>query len=416
MVLQEILKEKIIDRDFYLKQIKSYLNAPLIKVLIWQRRVWKSTILKSIIQKLYNEKSVKKENFFYINKELPEFDHIRTYEDLKKEFEPFLKRKKSWKIFIWIDEIQEIKGWEKFINWILAKYSENAEIFITWSNSFLLSWELATYLTGRYIEFHIYPLSFQEFCIFKREKETQKNFIEHLKYWWLPAIFKMEYSDQIIFSYLLWVYNTIIIKDIIQYHNIKNIQFFKDLYKYVLWNLWNIISWKSIKDYLKSQQISLWNDTVLNFLHYAVETFLLNKTHSVDVKTKKYFEIYNKYYSWDLWIRNSLVWFNLSRDIWGLLENYVFLELKRHWFEVKIWRLKNWKEIDFIAEKNWITKYFQVAYRLDWEKTIEREFWSLELLGDSWEKYVVTMDEINFWIRNWIRHINILDLENNLKI
>lgn len=406
----DILNEKIIPRDFYLNQIYSYLNSPLIKVLIWQRRVWKSTILKSIIQKLYNEKTIKLENFFYINKELFDFDHIKNYDDLKWEFEKFLQNKKEWKIFIWIDEIQDIVWWERFVNGLLAKYWENIEIFITWSNSFLLSSELSTYITWRYIEFNIFPLNFDEFCIFKKEEKTKENFLEYLKYGWLPAIFKMEYSSQMIFSYLQSVYNTIILKDIIQYHNIKNIAFFKDLYKYTLWNIWNIVSWKSIKDYLKSQNIAIWNETVLNFLSYAESTFLLNKVYSVNPDTKKYFEIFNKYYVWDLWIRNSLIWFDFKRDIWKIIENYVYLELKRNNYDVKIWRLNSGKEIDFIAEKNWITKYFQVCYLLWGEETILREYSSLEEVKDNWEKYVVSFDDIDFWVSKWIKHINVMKI------
>ena len=413
-MIQEILKEKIIERDFYLSNIKKYFNTPLIKVIIWQRRVWKSSLLKSIIKYFYEEKILKEENFFYINKESPYFDHIRNYEDLKKEFENFLKTTSDWKIFIWIDEVQDIENWEKFINGYLSVYGEKAEIFITWSNSFLLSWELATYLTWRYIEFVIYWLSFDEFCIFKNAKKWKETFLEYIKYWWLPGIFKLEWSDDTIFSYLLSVYNTIVLKDIIWHHNIKNINFFRDLYKYTLSNIWNIVSANSIKDYLKSQKISLWNDTVLNFLNYAVETFLLNKVYSVNPETKKYFEIYNKYYVWDLWLRNAFVWYNFAKDIWKLLENYIFLELKRNWYNVKIWRLKWWIEIDFIAEKNAVIKYFQVCYLLWSEETISREYNSLKKIQDNWEKYIVSFDDINHWIDEWIKHISVLDLENIL--
>ena len=414
MVIQKILQENIIDRDFYLNRINKYLNTPLIKVLIGQRRVWKSSILKSVIQKLVENSEILIENIFYINKELPVFDDVKNYDNLKEKFEKFLQNKKEWKIFVWIDEIQEIIGWEKFINALLADYWENIEIFITWSNSFLLSWELATYLTWRYIEFNILPLSYSEFSIFKNEEKSKKLFLEYLKFGWLPAIFKMEYSEEVIFPYLLWVYNTIVLKDIIAYHNIKNVSFFKDLYKYTLANIWNIVSWKSIKDYLKSQNIAIWNETVLNFLEYALDTFILNKVYSVNPETKKYFEIYNKYYSGDLGLRNALVWFDLKIDIWNLLENYVYLELKRNNYEVKIWRLKSGKEIDFMATKNWITKYFQVCYLLGWEETIKREYSSLEEIRDNWEKYVVSFDDIDFWISNGIKHINIMDLEEVL--
>jgi predicted AAA+ superfamily ATPase len=218
----------------------------------------------------------------------------------------------------------------------------------------------------------------------------------------------MEYSSEIIFSYLLSIYNTIVLKDIIQYNNISNINFFRDLYKYTLSNIWNIVSWKKIKDYLKSQWINLWNDTVLNFLHYWENAFLLNKVYSVNPNNKKIFEIYNKYYASDLGLRNSLVWFNLKEDIWKLIENYVFLELKRNGYEVKIWRLKNWKEIDFMTEKLWIIKYFQVCYLLWGEETMSREYSSLEEINDNWEKYVVSFDDIDFWVYKWIKWVNVM--------
>lgn len=414
-MIQEILKENIIQRKDYIEKIKKFFDSPNIKVIIGQRRVWKSSILKLIIKDLYNSKMIKKENFFYINKELPIYDHIKNYDDLKNEFKKFLKTSSSWKIFIWIDEVQDIKDWEKFINGYLATYWENAEIFITWSNSFLLSWELATYLTWRYIEFYVYPLSFKEFCQFKKENENKENFLEYLKYGWLPGIFRMEYSEDVLFSYLSSVYNTIVLKDIIQYNNIKNVVFFKDLYRYTLANIWNIISGKKIKDYLKSQNISLWNDTVLNFLHYAENTFLLNKVFSVNPDTKKYFEIYNKYYVWDLWLRNSLVGFDLKKDIWKLIENYVFLELKRNWYALQIGRLNSWKEIDFIAVKNWKKIYLQVCYLLWSEDTTEREYSSLREIKDNRPKYVVSMDDINFGVSDWIKHINIMELSDVLE-
>ena len=413
-MIREILKEAIVERDFYISKILKYLNSPIVKVLVWQRRVWKSTILKSVIRYLHHSKIIKEENFFYINKELPIYDHIKNYDDLKHEFDIFLKNTSEWKIFIGVDEVQDIAWWEKFINGYLATYGDRAEIFITWSNGFLLSGELSTYITWRYVDFYVYPLSFGEFCLFKNDSETKENFVEYLKYGWLPAIFKMDYSAEVIFSYLSSVYSTIVLKDIIQFNQIKNINFFKDLFKFVLSNIGNVISWKKIKDYLKSQNIQIGNDTVLNFLQYWENAFLLNKTYSVNPDTKKYFEIYNKYYAGDLWLRNSLVWFDFKRDIGKLMENYLFLELKRNGYAIKIWRLSSGKEIDFIAEKNGITKYFQVCYLLGWEETMDREYASLKEIRDNWEKYVVSFDDVDFWISEWIRHVNIMKISEVL--
>jgi len=411
MSITEILKEKIIIRESYINNLKLYLDSNIIKVLTWMRRVWKSFILKSLIQELVKENIIIKKNIFYINKEDLEFDYIKDYEILYTEFKKFISNiDSSKKIFIWIDEIQEISGWEKFVNSILSKYWNNIEIFITWSNSNMLSSELSTLITWRYIEFEIFPLSLEEYSIFSKKKVDKELFLEYLKYWWLPWIFFMNKIDLIIFNYLKWIYSTILIKDIVKYFWLRNIDFFENLYKYIFSNIWSIFSAKSISDYLKSQKVKISPETVLNYLDYGLKVYLLNLVKTVEPETKKYFEIYNKYYAWDLWLRNALVWYNFKRDIWKLIENYVFLELKRFWYEVKIWRLKSGKEIDFIAIKNWITKYFQVCYLLWSEETIQREYSSLEEISDNWEKYVVSFDDIDFWISNWIRHINVMKL------
>ncbi len=415
MSIQEILNQKIIKRNKYIENLKSYLNSDIIKVIIWMRRVWKSFILKSLIQELVKEKIIIKKNIFYINKEDLEFDYLKDYNDLNKDFKNFIKNiNPNKKIFVWIDEIQEIKWWEKFINNLLLKYNNKIEIFITWSNSNMLSSELSTLIAWRYIEFEIFPLSLDEYSIFAKKEITKDLFLEYIKYGWLPWIFSMNKEDLIIFNYLKWVYSTIIIKDIIRYFWLRNIDFFENLYKYILSNIWNIFSAKSISDYLKSQKVKISPETVLNYLDYWLKVYILNLVKAVEPETKKYFEIYNKYYIWDLWLRNALVWYDFKRDIWKLIENYVFLELKRFWYEIKIWRLKSGKEIDFIATKNWIIKYFQVCYLLWSEETMEREYSSLEQISDNWEKYVVSFDEIDHWVHNWIKHINVMNISEIL--
>ncbi len=414
-MIAEILKEKILERSFYNNWLKKYLGSNVIKVITWMRRVWKSYLLKYLIQDIIKTDYTTKNNVFYINKEDLEFDFIRDYNDLYSEFKKFLQNIDTGKkIFIWIDEIQEIQWWEKFVNSILSIYQKNAEIFITWSNSNMLSSELSTLITGRYIEFEVYPLSYSEYSLFSQKTKSSELFLEYMKYWWLPWIFGVNFDDKIIFDYLKWIYSTILLKDIVANFWLRNIDFFENLYKYIFANVWNIFSAKSISDYLKSQKIKISPETVLNYLDYGLKVYMLELIKSVDPDTKKYFEIYNKYYVWDLGLRNSLVWFDIKRDIWKLIENYVFLELKRKWYSIKIWRLSNWKEIDFIAEKNWIIKYFQVCYLLGSEDIIAREYSSLEEIKDNWEKYVISFDDIDFWISNWIRHIKIYNLENIL--
>lgn len=415
-MISNLLNEKIIRRDFYIDKIKVYLNSPIVKVITWMRRVWKSFILKSIIQELVNNWQFLSENIFYVNKEDLDFDDVKNYLDLNNLFNQFLKDKdiSQSKVFIWIDEIQEIQGWEKFINSCLSKYYTQVEIFITWSNSNILSWELASLLTWRFIEFEIFCLSLEEYAIFRKQNISNQLFMDYLKYWWLPGNIYMQQDQLIIFNYLKWVYSTILLKDIVKHFWLRNIDFFENLYKYLLSNVGNIFTAKNISDFLKSQKIKISTETVLNYINYWLKSYLIYQVKSTDPITKKFFEIYNKYYVWDLWIRNSLTWFNLAKDMWSLLENYVFLELKRNQYEVKIGKLDKWQEIDFVVEKNWIKKYLQVTYKLNWESTIQREFGNLELIKDNWEKYVISMDDIDFGIRNWIKHINIFDLKKIL--
>lgn len=414
-MIAEILKEKIIKRPNYNKLLKNYLDSNVIKVITWMRRVWKSYLLKNLIQDIIKDDFTTKNNIFYINKEDLEFDYIRNYNDLYEVFKKFLENITHYKkIFIWIDEIQEISWWEKFVNSILWTYKEKVEIYITWSNSNMLSSELSTLITWRYIEIEVYPLSYSEFSIFSVKEKSKQLFLEYIKYGWLPWIFWVKKEEKIVFDYLKWIYSTILLKDIVSSFWLRNVYFFENLYKYIFANIWNIFSAKSISDYLKWQKVKISPETVLNYLDYWLKVYMLELVKSVDPDTKKYFEIYNKYYIWDLGLRNSLVWFDYKRDIWKILENYVFLELKRNWYSIKIWRLQNWKEIDFIAEKNGIIKYFQVCYMLGWEETIAREYSPLEEIKDNWEKYVVSFDNIDFWVSNGIKHIKIYDLENIL--
>lgn len=416
-MIKEILKEKIIERKFYLQQIENFLDTKIVKVLVGQRRVGKSYILKLLIQKLSKKISIN--NFFYINKEDLTWDSVKTYQDLQIEFEKFLKQiDENKKIFVWIDEIQEIKDWEKFITHLQTKY-QNIEIFITWSNSDLLSWDLATKLTWRYVEIKVFPLDLKEFSIFKQEKISKQLFLDYLKYGWLPGIFEVKYNDKAIFDYLKWVYNTIVLKDIVKYYNVKNIDFMDSLYKFIFSNIGNIFSAKTISDYLKSQKIKISVDSILLYLQYATKAFLINLVKSQDPKTKKYFEIYNKYYVQDLGLRNAIVGVNFANDIWWLLENYVYLVLRKNGYDVKIWRLKIYDketkkykniEIDFIAEKDGKTKYIQVATSVLDEKTRTRELKPLQSLNDNWEKCIVHFDDIDYWEKEWIKFVNVLKL------
>lgn len=414
-MIDEIIKEKLVARPFYLEQLKQYLWSPLIKVIVGQRRVGKSTLLKQIIQYLVKEKGWEKDQIFYMNKEFPEYDQILSYKELNDLLTTFLEHKKG-KCLIAIDEIQEIQNREKTVNGFLSKYTERVDIIITGSNSNLLSGELSTHIAGRYIELPVYPLSYSEFLDFQKKENNTETFSDYLCFWGLPALSELPSNYDIFHNYLRGVYNTIVLKDIISRFTVKHIDFFETLYRYVFANIGNIFSAKSISDYLKSQKINISVDSVLNYLAYGEQAFILHKIKSQDPKTKKFFTIYNKYYVGDLGIRNSLVGYQPAKDIGGLLENYVYLLLKKWGFSVSIWKLSSWKEIDFIAEKYWKLIYLQVSTSILDPQTLEREYAALEEVNDNWEKLVVTMDAYAFWVKNGIKHYRIEELESFLTL
>ncbi|MDR0607245.1 MAG: ATP-binding protein [Candidatus Peribacteria bacterium] len=315
-MINEILHMQIVPREGYLYQIMQYRGAPLIKVLTGMRRVGKSYVLKHILQKAVIDYAIPLENILYVDKERIEFDSIMTYQDLYQFFQTFLKTIQSdKKIIIAIDEIQAIDQREKFINSALAQWREKAEIFITGSNSTMLSSELTTNLTGRYIEFEIFPLGFEEYSIFANHPRTKELFNEYVKYGGLPGIFSVKKTDEVIFPYLQGIYTTILLKDLIKYFGIRNVDFFEDLYKFLFANIGNIVSAKSISDYLKSQRIKLSPEMIITYLSYGTKVYMIDIVKSVNPDTKKYFEIFNKYYVGDLGLRNALVGYNFDKDI-----------------------------------------------------------------------------------------------------
>ena len=414
IMIHNILQQSIISRERYLTKIFQYRDAPIIKVITGMRRSWKSFLLKNILQKAVNDYAIPPENIFYVDKELFLFDDIVTYRDLDKHFQQFLQTIQiGQKIVIAIDEVQEIQQWEKIINSYLSSYAQNAEIFITGSNSTMLSSELSTLLTGRYVEIGVFPLDLEEYTLFSKKPLTRELFEEYLQYGGLPGMLHLQ-QEEAIYPYLKDIYATILLKDIVKYFWVRNVDFFEDLYRYTFANIGNIVNAKSISDYLKSQRVILSPDMVLNYLGYGTKSYLLNKIKSVNPDTKRYFEIYNKYYVWDIGLRNAIVGYDRKKDIWKLIENYVFLELKKYGYEIKVGRLSSWKEIDFVAEKHGIIKYFQVCYLLWGGDTMAREYAPLEEINDNREKFVVSFDEVDFWISEGIRHINVMDLSRIL--
>jgi len=391
------MNKTFIKRNNYLEKIKPFIWTDLIKVIIWQRRVWKSYLLLQIMDFLVSEKVWEKE-IIYINKEELKWDYIRDYLDLYNEV-------KKYK-YIFIDEIWDIIEWEKAIRSLQAEWGH--DIYITGSNSNLLAWELATFLSWRYISFDIYPLNYKEFLLFHNLENNEKIFYKYIEFWGLPYLKNLKLDKEIVSSYLKDVVNTIILKDIITKFNIRNIDFYRKLIWYLAKQVWNIFAAKNISDYLKSQKVNISTNVVLDYISFSKEALFLNEVSRFDIKWKKTFEIRQKYFFTDIWLRNIISWAFTTLDIWGILENVVYINLVSNWYKVAVWEIDK-KEIDFIAEKDWKKIYIQIAYILDSEETKKREFWVFDWITDNWPKYVITLDKNSSWFIDWIEHKNIID-------
>lgn len=371
-----------ISRKFYLDQIQDFIGTDLVKILIGQRRVGKSYILRQIIDYLISEKWVKTDEICYINKEDMIWDYIRWYEDLHKAISPYR--------YIFIDEIQDIVDWEKAIRSLQATGAH--DIYITGSNSRLLSGEFASYLGGRYVSFQIYPLTYREFLEFHEIKRSTDSFQDYIHFGGLPYLKNLPLKDEVIRSYLRDIIDTIILKDIVSRHNIRNVPFFKRLITYLAKETGSIFSAKSISDYLKNQSTSISPNIILDYLSFSEEANFLHEVSRYDIKGKKTFELKHKFFFTDIGIKNALIGGYNGVDISGILENVVFIHLIANGWQVKIGEFDG-KEVDFVCEKNDQTMYVQVAYLLESEETKTREFASLLAITDHHPKYVITMDQ-----------------------
>ena len=384
----------MIKRNLYLEEIKKYINKPIIKVITGMRRSGKSMILKLIKEELQNI-GIVKENIIYINFESLIFMDIKDFEALYKHIIEKTSDKKG-KIYILLDEIQEVKGWEKAINSFLVDL--DVDIYITGSNANLLSSELATYIAGRYVEIKIYPLSFQEYIDFVSENNKEnplsldEYFTQYLNFGGLPGIHIFNYNKEEIYQYLVDVYNSILLRDVIARNNIRDIELLERVVLYIMDNIGNIFSAKSISDFLKNQGRKLSVETIYNYLKALENAFIISKVQRYDIKGKNILETQEKYYLSDLGFRHAKLGYQ-SNDISGYLENIVFLELLRRKYKVNIGKQNN-KEIDFVANLRGENLYLQVTYLLASEETIEREFSPLKSIKDNYSKLVLSMDNL----------------------
>ena len=395
--MQHIIRPK------YIKQITQFVDKPVIKVLTGMRRVGKSTLLTMIKDEIL--KNIPDKNKIYLNFESAELFDITTAKALHTYLQPVIKKTKG-KIYFFFDEIQMVSGWERVINSLSV--DKDCDIYITGSNSTLISGDLATLLSGRYTAFEIYPFTFDEFMQIFRNKKIPKEalFDKFVQFGGMPFLHYFDLDEVPSFKYLNDVYNTVLVKDVLQYNNIRDVDIFNRILSYVLENIGHTFSANSIKNYFKNEKRAVSIDTVLNYLEYCKNAFIIKKVSRYDMTGKKVLKVDEKYYVTDHGFRQAQGFSN-TKDIERTLENIVFIELVSRGYEVKIGKLKD-REIDFIAQKNDRIFYYQVAYMLTDEKTREREFGVYKSIEDNFPKYVLSMDHFDF-SRDGVIHKNIID-------
>lgn len=396
----------MIERFDYIEKIIPFIDKPQIKVITGIRRCGKSTVL-SLLKDEFIKRGVDSEKILFYNFESFENFDLLTAKELYKRVKSEIK---EGKYYLLLDEIQEVEDWEKAINSFLVDF--NVDIYITGSNSNLLSSELSTYLAGRYVEIPIFTLSYKEFLSFREkyfpnDNENNKSFESYLRMGGFPVIHTSNYSDENAYKVVYDIYSSVILRDTIQRHKIRDIELLERLIKYAFDNIGNTFSGKNVADYFKSQQRKIDINTVYNYLTALEGAFILYRVPRYDIKGKEILKTQEKFYVSDI----SLVYATMGyRDqlISGLLENIVFLELKRRNYKVYIGKFNN-EEIDFVAEKRGEKIYIQVTYKLESEKTVNREFGNLLNIRDQYPKYVVSMDD--FWKESveGVKHYHIAD-------
>lgn len=394
-------------REIYTKKIEPYINKNLIKVIVGQRRTGKSYFLLQIIDLI--KKRFKKANIVYINKEDLEFEQIRDYSNLVEYAESKQNTRKQ--NFLLIDEIQDIEEFERALRHFQTK--GKWDIYCTGSNAELLSGELSTYLSGRYIEIKIFGLSYSEFLMFHKLSDSVDSFEKYIRFGGLPYLYNLSLEKNIIYDYLKNVYSAILLKDVVSRHSIRNISFLERLTLYVADNIGQIVSAKKITEFLKSQNIRFSNNIVLDYLSYLCDAYFIIKIKRTDIKGKRILEIGEKYYLEDTGLRHALTGYK-QNDISQLLENVVLLHLLINDYEVTVGKLGN-KEIDFICDKLDIRIYIQVTLSLATEEVKKREYGNLIEIKNNYRKIVITADEYKVDSVEGIETINIRDFLMNFQ-
>ena len=380
----------MINRPLYTERIMAYTDTPFVKVLTGVRRCGKSTILKMIMEKLQTERGISADQIVSMR-----FDSME-YEDMtaKQMFEAVkAKLSENKKTYVFLDEVQEIKGWEKVVNSLASDY--DVDLYVTGSNSRMMSSEISTYLTGRYVSFLIFPLSFEEYLTFRREytevKDVHAELADYIRLGGFPATHLRDYSQDEVYTIVRDIYNSTIFSDIVRRNQIRKVDQLERVVKYTFSNVGNTFSAKSISDYLKSEHRKIDNETVYSYLEKLEKAYLLHRCSRYDLQEKEILKTQEKFYLADTALRYSVLGYNPD-SVASSLENVVYLELCRRGYEVNIGKTAD-GEVDFVAQRQGEKLYVQVTQEIRSEKTERREYDRLLEIKDNYPKYVLRTDE-----------------------
>ena len=380
----------MIDRPLYVDKIMAYVDTPFVKILTGVRRCGKSTILKMIMERLKTERNIPEDRMISCRFDSMEYEDMtakQIYTLLKEQLSP------AGKTYLFLDEVQEIKGWEKVVNSLASDF--DVDLYLTGSNSRMMSSEIATYLTGRYVSFRIFTLSFDEYLMFKSKfatvGEPKAELANYVRLGGFPATHLQAYSQDEIYTIVRDIYNSTIFSDIVRRNQIRKIDQLERVVKYTFSNVGNTFSAKSIADYLKSERRSLDNETVYSYLDKLEKAYLLHRCSRYDLQGKEILKTQEKFYLADVALRYSVLGYNAD-SVASSLENIVYLELCRRGYTVHVGKTSD-GEIDFAAVRQNEKIYVQVTQEINSEKTEKREYNRLLEIPDNYPKFVLTTDE-----------------------
>lgn len=399
-------------RKLYTDKIGQYIGNKLVKVLVGQRRAGKSYILRQIASELIAQ-GIKSENVLYVNKEYMELLTLRSAIELEELYKAYRQElKPQGKVYLFIDEIQYIDQWERFVNSHSQDFAEPCELFISGSNSNLLSGELATLLSGRYVEFEVFPFSYAEYCGITEQKVGSDSYKKYLQSGALPELFNLP-NDEMKQNYVSSIKDTVMLRDIVGRYKVKDVKLLDDLFVYLVNSAASIVSVTNIINFFASKKRKTNYETLSTYITYLENSFLVHRAERYNIKGKDTISGNCKFYLNDLSYRNYL-YSGYGYGLGYLLENAVYLSLRRAGYQVYVGTIKD-AEVDFVAIKGDKKLYLQVTLQLIEDQTVEREYRSLKLIDDNFDKYVVSMDDYKIPTNEGIEHLSAWNLDDVLR-